>query len=269
MKISGFVLWGILATILLPFPAAAADSPPASVNPTTAAAESGEVPPPGAGTRADTPLIVAVGDSITFGIGDTALAGNPAADPSAIGFARRLARIEKTTVLNEGIPGENSFRGRDRVVGVIERWHPDVLLVLYSPNDLRHRIDAVVGNLRFMIHAAKERGVTPVIGTLTPAVRSHRGWEPFIRALNTRIRQLAVEEEIAVADHHAAFRNDPRFRSDKAILLDEDGLHPADEGYEIMARTWSAALRRTFGSEAGREPLPGPAHLPSGSAPQR
>ena len=187
----------------------------------------------------DPNVFVAFGDSITSGTGDT---GSDAPDdPSCVlhntefGYPPRLATLLGATVINEGVCGDTSGGGAARVQSVLSRHRPGYLLILFSPNDLFTPMDTIIENLRFIIQAAKDNKTIPIIGTLTPAFYSHRGWEPFIEALNPRIVQLANEEGIQVADHWTAFNMD-------ASLLTEDGLHPNARGYEVMARTWYEAI---------------------------
>jgi lysophospholipase L1-like esterase len=55
--------------------------------------------------------------------------------------------------------------------------------------------------------------------------------------LNAIIRQEANAEQVPIAGHENAFGNDP------AALLGSDGLHPNDNGYELIAETWFEVVR--------------------------
>lgn len=187
--------------------------------------------------------IVLIGDSITVGLGEDANTDCLKVNPERSGVGPRLRALERSPVINEGICGNTSFGGKDRVSLVLERRRPSLLLILFSPNDQFNEIDAVIDNLRFIIRAAQRFDAVPVIGTLTPARGRYARLEPFILALNAKIRELASAEQIALADHHLTFTSKPAFRAIWASLLANDGLHPNGKGYDAMATTWSRAIR--------------------------
>lgn len=155
-------------------------------------------------------------------------------------------------MINEGVCGDTSGGGAARIGSVLARWRPSVVLILFSPNDLPIPVDTVIGNLRFMIRAARDAGAIPILGTLTPARGPHQGWERFILLTNEGIRALAREQHVPLADHHRAFALDRAFTAEPAALLSPDGLHPNSRGYDLMAATWSRVIRgMRGGSPAG------------------
>lgn len=194
----------------------------------------------------DPSVVVAVGDSITFGKHDGGLDSCDHAYRNSAGFCYRLANLTGKTVGNEGECGETSYGGLDKIDGVLLRWRPGVVLIDYSPNDLPYGVDATIANLRGMIAAARANKTVPVLGTLVPAVGEHDGWEPFIQQVNARILALCDEERLSCADHHKAFVNDPGFQTSPYALLDADGLHPNSAGYNLMAETWRGPLMRQY-----------------------
>ncbi len=183
----------------------------------------------------DPNVYVAFGNSITAGQGDTGTGLSCPTRGSAFGYPPRLAAFLGATVINEGICGTKSEDGVARVGRVLARHRPGHLLILYSPNDIHTPTSTIISNLRFIIMSAKANSTIPIIGTLTPTFDSHGRWMPFIRFINSRIRGLAAEEGIEVADHFTAFNLDRG-------LINSDGLHPNSRGYDQMARTWYAAI---------------------------
>lgn len=147
-------------------------------------------------------------------------------------------------MINEGVCGDTSLDGRNRIIPILARLRPEVLLILFGTNDPQSGIGAAVENLRFMIRAAQSRGATPVIGTLTPVVGDR---ERFIVSLNEQIRRLAAAERIAIADHYRALADNPQFHVSPEALLTPDGLHPNSSGYNLMAVVWSRAIREARG----------------------
>jgi lysophospholipase L1-like esterase len=194
----------------------------------------------------DPEVIVAMGDSITFGKHDGGVDSCAARYRETVGFCPRLEGLIGKTVVNEGECGATSEDGVDRVQDVLRDYQPGVLLILYSPNDIVNGSSTVIANLRTMIAAAVSNKTVPVVGTLTPATGDHEGWEPFIVSLNTQIRALCQELDVEYADHYEAFQADPGYAISPYALLWEDGLHPNGTGYELMAKTWNSALKRVY-----------------------
>jgi lysophospholipase L1-like esterase len=194
----------------------------------------------------DRSVVLALGDSITFGVLDTNVETCSQSNRFNGGFCPPLAALSDKSVINAGVCGEDSFGGVDRVSGLLSRFRPSVILIDYSPNDMEYGADVTISNLRIMIDAAIKNRTVPVIGTLVPAASYHRGWNPYIVDVNSRIRALCVELGLECADHYAAFENDPSFMADPFALLSEDGLHPNHNGYLLMAETWDRSLRRVY-----------------------
>lgn len=191
-------------------------------------------------------IVVAMGDSITFGKHATGVEFCDESERGIGGFCPELESLTGMTVVNEGECGEDSYGGADRVEDVLRQWRPGVLLIDYSPNDLFSGTDAVISNLRIMVEAALANNTVPILGTLVPAAGDHDGWNPFIESVNTGILALCAELNLECADHHQAFLNDPGFQASPYALLSEEGLHPNDAGYALMARTWRWPLLRVY-----------------------
>ena len=202
-----------------------------------------EMDPDGTNFRS---IVVALGDSITFGVQSVDEASCDESNRGSGGFCPPLEGLSGKTVINAGICGEDSYGGVDRINRVLQRFRPSVILIDYSPNDLDNGPHALISNLRIMIEAARVNHTVPIIGTMTPANGEHRGWEPFIEAANPLILELCAEEGLECADHFNAFENDPGYSASPYALLLEDGLHPNPAGYALMAETWERSLRRVY-----------------------
>ncbi len=186
---------------------------------------------------------VCLGDSITYGPYELLGTGGY---PSHLEAALK-DYFGEAEVINEGDGGDGSGGGAEKVGGVLEREKPGYLLILYGANDIIQRVTSVedtISNLRIIIQTAKSRETIPILGTITPfdpwgpRGSPHRLGEIYKR--NIRIRELAQEENTELADLFLAFNND-------FSLLDSTGLHPNDQGYEIMAETWFEAIMETIG----------------------
>lgn len=172
-------------------------------------------------------LYVAMGDSITSGLGYSSEEPYPA----------KLSAMLGKTVINNGHGGDTSSDGRSDVNSVLTSYKPGYLLILYGANDIIYGYDTdhIIANLRAIIQAAKENKTIPVVATLTPAFGSHSYMADAITELNSQIRQMAAEEGVVVADLYSAFGGN----SDYML---SDGLHPNDEGAELIAATFYHVL---------------------------
>lgn len=194
----------------------------------------------------DRSVILALGDSITFGVLDTNVATCDQSNRDAGGFCPPLAARLDKTVVNAGRCGEDSFGGVERINGLLRRFRPSVILIDFSPNDLAIGAETTINNLRIMVDAARANRTVPIIGTLVPAAGRHGGWNPFIIDVNNKIRALCAEQGLECADHYSAYENDPGYQSSPFALLSEDGLHPNHAGYLLMAETWYRPVRRAY-----------------------
>ena len=91
--------------------------------------------------------------------------------------------------------------------------------------------DTVRKNMARMVDISLARGVTPILGTITP---DSRGGKP-ISQTNALLRELATQKKIALADLYAAVK-------DSWSSLTADGLHPNSAGYSKIAQVWTSAM---------------------------
>lgn len=96
-------------------------------------------------------VIVAFGDSLTFGTG---------AAP-AESYPEVLSKLAGRTVVNAGVPGEQTSGGLRRLEETLAEHRPKLLLLCLGGNDMLRKVDAAVteGNLRQMVFAARNQGV--------------------------------------------------------------------------------------------------------------
>ena len=167
-------------------------------------------------------VILAFGDSLTFGTGAAVAESYPAV----------LERGTGLKVVNAGVPGETSAEGLERLDGVLEEVRPQLLILCHGGNDfLRKMADAeVVSNVRAMIRLAKAKGI-PVVLLATPKP----GIPPSVPAL---YGEIAAGEGIAFEE---AAMKDVLFSSS----LKSDLVHPNAKGYAQIAAAIEKLLRRS------------------------
>ena len=104
-------------------------------------------------------VVLAFGDSLTFGTGASPADSYPAVLERAIG----------RKVVNAGVPGETSGQGLQRLPEVLEEVKPRLLILCHGGNDFLRRMDEAqaAANVRAMIQLARAQGV-PVVLLATP-----------------------------------------------------------------------------------------------------
>jgi acyl-CoA thioesterase-1 len=104
---------------------------------------------------ADNAVIVAFGDSLTFGTGVEPRESYPAVLEKMIG----------RQVVNAGVPGEVTVDGLSRLPEIMEREKPALLLLCHGGNDQLRRLNQqlAANNIREMIRLAQKREVAVVL----------------------------------------------------------------------------------------------------------
>jgi lysophospholipase L1-like esterase len=168
----------------------------------------------------DINTVVCLGDSITDG--ECVPAGAP--------YPARLGGLAGKTAINQGSCGEKSGSGAARAGGVMDKYKPGYICILYGANDAIFDLPTadVVANVRSIVQAAKARKTVPLVATLLPMYDGHGFANGNAKDISAGIRQMASEEGARLVDLEAEFGDD---RS----LLQDDGLHPSDAGNQVIA----------------------------------
>jgi lysophospholipase L1-like esterase len=166
-------------------------------------------------------VVLAFGDSLTFGTGAGATESYPAVLERSIG----------RKVVNAGVPGETSEQGLERLPAVLDEVNPRLLVLCHGGNDFLRRLDegAAARNVRAMIELARGRGIAVVlIATPKPGI------PPSVPVFYGEIaEQLRVPYEEGVI---------------RTVLLDNalksDMVHPNGAGYARIAAAVEKLLKK-------------------------
>lgn len=171
--------------------------------------------------------VVALGDSITAGF---------SCDDETRSYPQRVADITGLTVINAGVSAEKASSAAGRVGGVLNRYKPGFLLILTGHNDaiFDRSADAVEGDIRSIIASARSRKVVPIVATLVPIGAPRRFATGPAEEYSRRIRALAKELDVPLADVEKEFGGDHSLQC--------DGLHPNDQGSRIIASAFADKL---------------------------
>jgi len=168
-------------------------------------------------------VILAFGDSLTYGNGARQDESYPAV----------LQRLTGRKVINAGVPGEQSDAGLKRLPHVLNKYHPQLLILCHGGNDmLRHKsIAAMESNLRRMITISRERNVPVVlIGVPQPAIFGLKSAYPYV----TLAKEMELPVEVNII---------PEVLSDTNLKSDQ--IHPNAEGYKKIAEALFQILQRS------------------------
>lgn len=161
----------------------------------------------------DNAVILAFGDSLTYGTG--ASAGNS--------YPAVLSQLSAHPVVNAGIPGEISQHGLKRLPQLLDKHQPELLVLIHGANDILRKLplEKARSNLGAMITLAQQRNIQ----VLLLGVPSFN-----VLVLNSAsfYQELATEHNVPIdLDTLSDVIADRSLKSDR--------VHPNDAGYAMMA----------------------------------
>lgn len=167
-------------------------------------------------------VVLAFGDSITYGTGASATQSYPAQLEALIG----------RKVVGAGVPGEVSAQALARLPGELDEHRPQLLVLCIGGNDFLRNLGQAqaAANVQTMVAVARQRGIdvlligTPEKGlTLTP---------PAFYAEIAQQQRIPYEGKVI----GEILRNSE---------LKSDTIHPNARGYRLIAERVAALLRRS------------------------
>jgi lysophospholipase L1-like esterase len=132
---------------------------------------------------------------------------------------------------------------------------PAVVVILAGTNDIAGNTgpstqSMIEDNLISMVELAKENGIRVVLASVLPAYDYpwRPGLEPApkIVALNRWMRQYASAHDVVYLDYHSAMVDE---RMGLRAELTDDGVHPNDAGYRVMAPLAERAIAEALDGE--------------------
>ena len=184
-------------------------------------------------------LVLAFGDSITAGVGDS----RPAPDR---GYPVRLQALladagVPAEVRNLGVSGETTAEGLLRLPGAIAGGG-DLILLMEGTNDISRGLspEAIAFNLREMGRLAAQRGIEPIYATLLPRGPGDINDPENLRTelVAWELRDRTYRDGAGLVDPFAVFsRTENVF-----VRLFADPYHPNAEGYDVLAKAFVEVL---------------------------
>jgi lysophospholipase L1-like esterase len=167
-------------------------------------------------------VVLAFGDSLTFGIGANTGESYPA----------RLEALIGRKVVSAGVPGEVSAEGLARLPSALEQAKPQLVILCHGGNDLLRKLDEAqaANNIRAMVRLARSQGAqVMLIGVPKPGLLpSPAGF------------YADIAKELRLPYDETALK---KILTDNA--LKSDLVHPNAAGYARLAQAIAALLKKT------------------------
>lgn len=166
-------------------------------------------------------VIVAFGDSLTFGTGANEAESYPVV----------LGRLIARDVVRAGVPGEQTEGGLARLQSVIDEYKPRLMIVCLGGNDMLRKVSEAQtrANLRTIIKTIQSQGIAVVlVGVPKPAL---------VTSAAPMFEEIARELKIP---YEGKIVTDVLYRPDEK----SDPIHPNAKGYKRMAEGIAALLKK-------------------------
>ena len=166
-------------------------------------------------------VILAFGDSLTFGTGANEEESYPA----------QLERLIGRRVVRAGVPGEVTAQALARLPGALDEHAPRLLLLCIGGNDFLRRAGnaQAESNVRAMVKLARSRGIAVVlIGTPEPGL-----------LVSPPAFYAGIAEEFALPYEPGVIGEVLRDAS-----LKSDPIHPNARGYRVIAERLAESLKK-------------------------
>lgn len=152
--------------------------------------------------------------------------------------------------IGRGIGGQTTAQMLVRFRADVIDLQPKAVVILAGTNDIAQNNgyiapENILGNIISMVELAKANNIDVVLCSILPAYEYgwRKGLEPAnkIIALNKMIKEYADRHNLTYVDYHSALKD---ARNGLPEKYSKDGVHPTMEGYKIMERLISEALKK-------------------------
>ena len=158
--------------------------------------------------------------------------------------------FQNNRYIGRGIGGQTTAQMLVRFRADVIDLKPKAVVILAGTNDIAQNNgyiapENILGNIISMAELAKANNIDVVLCSILPAYEYgwRKGLEPAdkIIALNKMIKEYADRHNLTYVDYHSALKD---ARNGLPEKYSKDGVHPTMEGYKIMERLISEALKK-------------------------
>ncbi len=175
--------------------------------------------------------IAALGDSLTYGW----MVEHGYIDYLKNMLEKRYPRC-RYRIFNRGVPGDTASDGLRRIERDIIRVEPDAVLVQFALNDayMNYSVEEYKSNLEAII--MRIRAKTPSeIALVTSSAVLNREENNLAKIFYNKIYETAEKFSLPVAAVHQCWEEKIAAGVSHSSLVQGDGVHPTEKGYELMA----------------------------------
>lgn len=162
--------------------------------------------------------------------------------------------------VNRGISGQTTPQMLIRFRPDVIELKPEVVVILAGTNDIAGNtgpmtLEAIEANIASMAELARVHRIRVVLASVMPVSdyettadgqprnQTIRRPPEKIKALNEWVKNYAAANKLTYLDYYSAMVDDKGFLKDE---LSNDGLHPNDKGYQVMAPLAEQAIERAL-----------------------
>ena len=168
-----------------------------------------------------TDRVLAFGDSLTYGSG-----------AHSQSYPMQLHDLIQKEVINAGIPGETSSQGLKRLPSLLQKHHPQLVILCHGGNDIirQQSKKMLKENLLKMIQMSKESGAQILLVGVPD-------FHMLGFTTDALYEEVAKQESILYeGEILSKIENDPALKSDR--------IHPNAKGYGLMAKAFAEILKK-------------------------
>ena len=170
------------------------------------------------------------GDAVVLAFGDSLTYGTGAAEPES--YPAQLETLIGRRVVRAGVPGEVTAGALARLPEALDEHAPRLLLLCIGGNDFLRRLGnaQAEANVRAMVKLARSRGIDVLlIGTPEPGLAVSP--PPFFAAIAEEFQLPYEGGAVAEVLKDASLKSDP--------------IHPNAQGYRLIAERLAGALKKS------------------------